>query len=147
MVQEQQKWRRHDGFKTFSEIKSTDLSNLSATVTGGGIDFKTGSRWNFENILLEPEREFDVEPEPKKGLGILGAELALRLGRQRRVPFGSEGPSQSHAAWALGVLSPRGEGSEGLGSLALAVTRFLVRHTAQASKLGHRPGNHKVGPG
>lgn len=61
-------------------------------MTGGGIDFKTGSRWNFENIFLEPEREFNAEPEPKKGLGILGAELALRLGRQRRLPVWIRGP-------------------------------------------------------
>lgn len=96
------------GFKTFSEIKSTDFSNLSATVTGGGIDFKTGSRRNFENILLEPEREFDAEPEPKKGLGILGAELALRLGRRRRVPVWIPGPQP--VSRSMGLRGPFSEG-------------------------------------
>lgn len=54
-------------------------------MAGGGIDFKIGSTTNLENIFLEPERKLDAEPKPKVGLGVgvLGAESAPRLARQR----------------------------------------------------------------
>lgn len=65
MVQKQQNWRTGDGFKAFYEIK-INRSQYQGEVTGGGTDFKTGSKRNFATISFVPERESDAEPEPKK---------------------------------------------------------------------------------
>lgn len=93
-------------FKAFSEIKSTDLNQLE--VIGGGIDFKIGSKWNFETIFLELERELDKEPDPTKvwgRLGPKGGETGVSSGRGLRPQSRRARGRENHGACAQHDLS------------------------------------------
>lgn len=132
-------------------------------MAAGGITFKTESTSNFENIFLEPEREFD---EPKTGLEGTWGGAASKAGE---VAASSDLDQKAGAptwvnlqACALAAFSPPRGGVEDLGDFLLEETRAShpqgqhpVPHTARASRLGHihvmclprlPPGKRRVGP-
>ena len=107
-------------------------------MTGGGIDFKIGSKWKFENIFLSYRGSVEE-------WGELGPSWLQGWGGSHEFRFGTEGPKQV-TPWSTSLTCPFSEAwrLKGRGSLALAVTGQAARGQDRAPCTAHAslPGTH-----